>query len=253
MQGFDNGADKRRGVAPFLTGVATGSALSNCSGLKFGPNDTRFLNFFVDSGVVIYDLLVAMFSFSSSVFSGVFAKGSSTSWNATEERLKLPMHSLNDARRGKGFACSPAFSGVFITGSSTSWNGTEDLLNFPILSLNDARRGNGLGVFGAGSLASSSDADDLLIFSILCLNDARRGKGLGGCSTVSGDLVSGSSTSWNGTDDRLSLPILSLNDSRRRTGLRGLSLTTRFASLRGDARFLELFNDSLFCPKLYLK
>ena len=52
MQGFDNGADNLRGVAPFLTGVETGSAISNCSGLKFGPNDTRFLDFLVDTGVV---------------------------------------------------------------------------------------------------------------------------------------------------------------------------------------------------------
>ena len=32
---------ERRGVAPLLTGVAGGNVLSNCSGLRYGPNDTR--------------------------------------------------------------------------------------------------------------------------------------------------------------------------------------------------------------------
>ena len=50
MQDFDNGADNRRGVAPFLMGVDTGNALSNCSGLNLGPNDTRFLCFLVVLG-----------------------------------------------------------------------------------------------------------------------------------------------------------------------------------------------------------
>ena len=33
----------RRGVAPLFTGVAGGKAMSNCSGLKYGPNETRLL------------------------------------------------------------------------------------------------------------------------------------------------------------------------------------------------------------------
>lgn len=31
------------GVAPFFIGVCGGSSLSKCSGLRLGPNDTRFL------------------------------------------------------------------------------------------------------------------------------------------------------------------------------------------------------------------
>ena len=119
-----------------------------------------------------------------------------------------------------GFTCcSSGFSGVFDTGFSSSWNATEERLNLPTLSL----------------------------------NDARRGKGLGCSSASSGVFDTGSSISWNGTEDRLNFPKLSLNDARRCMGLRGLSLTTRFASLRGDTRWPELFNDNFFSPKLCLK
>lgn len=38
-----NGSDNLLGVAPFLTGVLGGNVLSKCSGLSWGPNDTRVL------------------------------------------------------------------------------------------------------------------------------------------------------------------------------------------------------------------
>lgn len=93
--------DALLGVAPRLTGVAGGNSLSNCSGLRTGPNETRLeLLLVLHSPPTDF-----LFSQTSSTLSPIFSRGSQFTATVEKGVLSAPRDVKASSSSCKGIEC----------------------------------------------------------------------------------------------------------------------------------------------------
>ena len=89
------------GVAPRLTGVSGGNSLSNCSGLRTGPNETR-LEFLL---VLLSPPADFLFSLTSFALSSFFSCGSQFTAIMENGFLSIPGDAKTSSSSCKGIEC----------------------------------------------------------------------------------------------------------------------------------------------------